>query len=83
MAAQLNCTDVLNLISAYVDGELSPSLCQAIEEHLATCRNCYVVFDSMSKTLALYHRLEPPEMPHEVEVRLFRVLNLDDFITER
>ena len=82
MTGRLDCKDVLNLLSAYVDGELSPELCRAIEEHMVACHNCYVVLDSMNKTLALYHRLEPPEMPAEVQVRLFRVLNLDDFVSD-
>ncbi|NPA91296.1 MAG: zf-HC2 domain-containing protein [Chloroflexi bacterium] len=80
MSTALNCSDVLDLLSAYVDGELSPDICRAIEEHMAVCHDCFVMLDSMNKTLVLYHRLEPPEMPEEVELRLFRVLNLEDFV---
>ncbi len=81
MKDALDCGDVLQLLSAYVDGELSPELCRAIEAHMAVCHDCFVVLDSMNKTLVLYHRLEPPEMPEDVELRLFQVLNLDDFLT--
>lgn len=76
----LTCEEILNLLSDYVDGQLSPELCKEIERHMAECRDCYVVVDSFRKTLILYHRLDPPEMPREVEARLFRVLNLEDFL---
>lgn len=82
MTGQLSCQEVLSLLSAYVDGELSSELCRAIEDHMRSCHNCYVVLDSMNKTLMLYHRLDPPEMPSDVQVRLFRVLNLDDFVSD-
>ncbi len=78
----LTCEEILNLLSEYVDGQLSPDLCEAIERHMAECHNCYVVVDSLRKTLILYHRLEPPEMPRDVEARLFRVLNLEDFLND-
>jgi len=76
----LTCEEMLSLLSDYVDGQLSPQLCEAIERHMAECHNCYVVVDSLRKTIVLYRQLEPPEMPKEVETRLFRVLNLEDFL---
>ncbi len=81
MKEALDCSEVLELLSAYVDGELSPELCRAIEAHMAVCHHCFVVLDSMNKTLILYHRLDPPEIPQEVELRLFHVLDLDDFVS--
>ena len=80
--AMLTCEEILNLLSEYVDGELSPDLCEAIERHMAECRDCYLVVDSLRKTLVLYHRLDPPDMPRDVETRLFRVLNLEDFLND-
>ncbi len=78
----MSCHEVITLLSEYVDGKLSSDLCQAIEQHMAECRDCYVVVDSLRKTLVLYRRLDPPEMPRDVEVRLFRVLNLEDFLED-
>jgi len=70
------------MLNEYVDGVLSPDLCKELEAHMRECRNCYVLVDSLRKTIILYRKLDPPEMPQEVETRLFRVLNLEEFITE-
>ena len=70
------------MLNEYVDGVLSPELCRELEAHMRECHNCYVLVDSLRKTIILYRKLEPPEMPKEVEMRLFRVLNLEEFISE-
>jgi len=77
---EFNCGALLELLSDYVDGELSPELCEVLEAHMRECPNCYIVVDTLRKTVALYRSLEPPEMPAEVEQRLFRVLRLEEFI---
>ncbi len=82
MTASLTCDDILELLDDYVDGDLSADLCEAIEEHLASCHHCYVLVDSTRKSLMLYHLLTPPEMPEDVEIRLFKVLHLEDFVEE-
>lgn len=78
--AMLTCKEIINLLSDYIDGHLSPDICEAIEQHMAECHNCYVIVDSLRKTVILYRQLEPPEMPSDVEARLFRVLNLEDYL---
>jgi hypothetical protein len=45
---------------------------------MADCPDCWVVFDTLTKTIALYHTLDdtPAALPAEVESRLMRRLNL-------
>lgn len=50
----LRCEDLLNYLSAYIDGELDAQLSAAAREHLATCQNCSVVLDSTQRTILLY-----------------------------
>lgn len=79
-----NCRELLSTLSEYVDGALGEELCTEIERHMAGCNNCRIVVDSLRKTIYLYHATAatPPSMPEEVRDRLFRRLNLDDFLTK-
>jgi anti-sigma factor RsiW len=77
-----NCRSLLGSLSDYVDGTLSQELCAEIENHLSECHNCHVVVDTLRKTISLYHQsaTEAGEVPAMVKERLFRILNLDDYI---
>ena len=76
------CKDLLGSLSDYVDGTLSKELCAEIEHHLTECQDCRIVVDTLHKTVSLYHEsaMEPAEVPGGVRERLFRVLNLEDYI---
>jgi anti-sigma factor RsiW len=73
------CQELLGQLNAYVDGELAAELCHDLEQHLADCRDCQVVFDTLAKTIKLYHRLDatPVELPSDVEARLLERLHLN------
>ena len=78
-----DCEYLLGSLSEYVDGALGEELCQEIERHVADCDDCRIVIDTLEKTIYLYHAstaLEPPDMPEEVKTRLFKRLNLEDFL---
>lgn len=76
------CRSLLGSLSDFVDGTLGEELCEEIERHVAECQNCHVVVDTLRKTISLYHEsaAEPDEVPGVVRERLFRTLNLDDYI---
>ncbi|MBK9714097.1 MAG: zf-HC2 domain-containing protein [Kouleothrix sp.] len=71
-ADSTRCRDLLGQLNAYVDGELAAELCRELERHLAGCADCRVVFDTLSKTIRLYHALDatPADLPEDVEARL-------------
>jgi anti-sigma factor (TIGR02949 family) len=76
-----NCERLLGSLSEYIDGELSPDLCEEIEKHLEGCENCRVVLNTTRRTIDLVHApAEKPELPHAVRERLFKRLNLDDYL---
>ena len=77
-----NCQSLLGSLSDYVDGTLSQELCAEIENHLSGCQNCHVVVDTLRKTISLYRQsaAETGNVPAMVKERLFRILNLDDYI---
>jgi anti-sigma factor RsiW len=72
------CQELLGQLNAYVDGDLGAALCHDLELHLADCPDCRVVFDTLAKTITLYHTLDttPVALPADVEARLLRRLNL-------
>ena len=74
------CQALLGQLNDYVDGELAAELCHDLEQHMADCPDCQVVFDTLSKTIALYHTLDDTtaELPPDVEARLLRRLNPSD-----
>lgn len=78
------CHALITYLSDYVDGSLSEELCLELEGHLAGCEDCRIVVDTLRKTISLYHTCaeEPQEVPGVVRERLFRTLNLEDFIRD-
>lgn len=85
MAHNENCRLILGSLSEYVDGTAGEALCEEIERHLADCDNCRVVVDTLKKTVYLFKvsaETESVQMPEEVKDRLFRVLNLEDYLQD-
>jgi predicted anti-sigma-YlaC factor YlaD len=67
----INCKEVLANLSAYVDNEASAELRVLLEEHLAWCRRCQVVFDTTGRMMRIVHDAEAFEVPLAVSARLF------------
>jgi len=76
-----DCHDYCEMISEFIDGELSPELCARLEEHLSGCTNCTVVLNTMKKTIDIYHETnESLELPESVKKRLFSSLSLSEYM---
>ncbi len=66
----LDCRQVLSELSNYVDDEVTLELKRAIEEHLARCRRCWVLYDTTRRTLTIVTEHRAPATPREVSERL-------------
>lgn len=76
-----DCSHLLGSLSEYVDGMAEATICAEIEQHVGECENCRIVVDTLKKTIYLYHETaDPPDMPAEVRSRLFKRLELDEYI---
>ena len=75
------CESLLNSLSDYVDGTAQDEICRELERHLSDCENCRVVVDTLKKTVYLYQSSPGQDLPTDVRERLFKRLNLDDFLT--
>ena len=79
-----NCESLLGSLSEYIDGGLSPELCREIEKHLEGCENCRIVLNTTKRTIELVHApVEKPDVPDDVRERLFKRLNLDNYLTPK
>ncbi len=77
----LYCENLLGSLSEYLDGALSPELCQEIEKHLAGCENCRVVLNTTRRTIDLVQvPAEKADVPDDVRARLFKRLDLDNYL---
>lgn len=81
MVGQHNCRNLIGDLSDYLDGELNTELCAEIERHLADCENCRIVVDTLRRTIYLVHATAEPEpVPDQVRDRLFKSLDINEFI---
>jgi len=78
--AHQNCQALLGSLSEYIDGELPPELCKEIEKHLEGCDNCRVVLNTTRRTIDLVQLPAEENVPDDVRERLFKRLNLDDYL---
>jgi len=67
----MDCKEVLDNLSLYVDGEDSDELRKALEVHISRCRRCRVVFDTTGKMLKIVTDAAPFEVPLAVSARLY------------
>ncbi len=76
-----HCRHLLDKLSDYLDGTTSAEMCAEIESHLAGCGDCRVVVDTLRRTIDLYHHLPDPELPAAARERLYKSLDLAEFLT--
>jgi anti-sigma factor RsiW len=56
------CLRILRRLSAYIDDELSASICQEIRRHLGACPNCETFVMSLRQTVSLCRHSPAPTL---------------------
>lgn len=76
MIMKLSCREILDNLSAYIDAELDPSLCEEIEEHMKGCNPCIAFLNTLKKTVVLYKCCgeDDDDVPEQVRIDLHRFL---------
>ena len=59
----MNCQELLDQLSDYLDQETREDLCKQIDEHLERCHDCRVEVDKQKKTIVLYQAEQQIELP--------------------
>lgn len=66
----VDCRNVLEALSSYIDGELSVDEEQAIGQHLQKCNSCQQEHMDLKITVAIMHSLGPVEPPPDFRSQL-------------
>ena len=74
-AKRINCDEVLDGLSEFLDAEARADLCREIEEHLRHCHDCQVEVDTVKKTIVLYQSDRVTEVPLTTSHRLRAALS--------
>lgn len=74
------CKHLIRHLPDYVDGTAAEAICAEIEAHMVGCENCRVVVDTLRQTIHLYHTLPAPGLPEDARRRLYKRLDLEQFL---
>lgn len=66
---ELACQEVVELVTAYLEGALDPADRERFEEHLVFCGGCANYLEHMRTTIRLAARVED-ELPAELQAEL-------------
>jgi anti-sigma factor RsiW len=67
---ELTCAQVVELVTTYLDGRLSPENTERCEEHLAFCGGCSTYLEQMRATVAATGRLRTADLPAGLQDQL-------------
>jgi len=71
---KIECDEVLDQLSEYIDEETRDELCEAIKAHLASCHDCQIKVDTVRKTIVLYQNSSSVELPLPATAKLSAAL---------
>jgi anti-sigma factor RsiW len=66
MTTPAPCAAILRRLSEYIDQELDPETCGAIEEHCARCAACSRLVESLRRTIGLCRATAERPLPDSV-----------------
>ena len=64
-----SCAAILANISAFLDGDLDQTMCEAIEAHCAQCQRCAPVIAGLRQTLGLCREAGAAPLPESIRAR--------------
>jgi anti-sigma factor RsiW len=66
----ITCREVVELVSAYLEGALPSEEVELFEQHLNFCDGCDVYVDQMRRTVAAVGQIREEDLPADVRDRL-------------
>jgi anti-sigma factor RsiW len=70
--AHLNCRELVELVTAYLEGELSSGERRRFDAHLSGCDGCTMYVEQMRRTIELAGTLRMDDVSREAEEALLR-----------
>ena len=66
----MTCAELVELVTAYLDGALDPEIEQRFVEHLALCDGCAIYVEQMRRTVEEVGQVAPESLPDDTRDRL-------------
>jgi anti-sigma factor RsiW len=66
----ISCSELVELVTDYLEGALPADQRSLFEEHLNLCDGCVLYVDQLEQTVALAGRLRVEDLPAEAKARL-------------
>ncbi len=66
----MNCQEFVELVTDYLEGQLSPEDLQRTAQHLETCHGCHNYVAQMRETVRALHGLIPGEITPDTRERI-------------
>jgi len=63
---EISCQEVVEVVTDYLEGRLSPAEAAVFEAHVELCDGCRWYLDQMRITIATVGRIDETEVPDEV-----------------
>jgi anti-sigma factor RsiW len=63
---EISCQEVVEVVTDYLEGKLSPEHAAIFEAHLKLCDGCQWYLDQMRITIGAVGRIEDDELPSEL-----------------
>jgi anti-sigma factor RsiW len=70
ISEDLACQEVVELVTEYLEGTLSPEVVDAFEQHLTICEGCAAYLEQMREAVRLAGKLHEDDVPAPVMNRL-------------
>jgi hypothetical protein len=72
---EYSCQEVVELVSDYIEGAMTPAQMTALELHLNFCDGCFALVDQVRQTAAMASVLPEEEIPAEIKTKLLEAFN--------
>ncbi|HEX2676566.1 MAG TPA: sigma-70 family RNA polymerase sigma factor [Polyangiales bacterium] len=72
--AGASCPEIVSVFSQYLEGEIGPAQCEAMQAHVAGCKRCDAACNSLRRSVALCNTAPVEPVPPEVQARIKEAL---------
>jgi anti-sigma factor RsiW len=73
VAEEINCQELVELVTDYLEGALEPADLRRFEEHLAACGKCTEYMAQLRATISAVGQITPDDLSPEAESELLEV----------
>ena len=72
----MTCAELVELVTAFLEGALDPETEQRFVDHLAVCDGCDIYVDQIRRTIAEVGQVEPESLSDQTRDRLLEAFRM-------